>query len=190
MQFHSTFCPAKPGPVIHRHAEVNHAAIQTQQLVLKPEFLPPSHFPATFFQHLLKHRLVQLPRPMLIGVGQRRTLRALFHPKMPQLAFAGRQTPADLAQRLRTAQMTEQHGHHLGPTVKSTSVMLRPMMTNRLFKLGPRKYTQNLRKNTAYSTHGGKLLLIEIGFLENPNLNLAGFPPPSKNLIWTSLKLR
>jgi hypothetical protein len=42
--------------------------------------------------------------------------------------------------------------------------MLRSMLANRLFKLGPRKYPQNLRENTAYSTHGGKLLLIEIGF--------------------------
>jgi hypothetical protein len=54
------------------------------------------------------------------------------------------------------------------------------MPANRLLKLGPRKNSQNLRKNTAYSTHGGKLLLIEIDFLENLNLNLAGFPPPSK----------
>jgi hypothetical protein len=76
--------------------------------------------------------------------------------------------------------MTEQHGHHLGPTAKTPSVMLRPMLANCLFKLGPRKYTHNLRKNTAYSTHGGKLLLIEIDFLENLNLNLAGFPPPLK----------
>jgi hypothetical protein len=61
------------------------------------------------------------------------------------------------------------------------------MLAYRLLKLSPRKYPQNLRKNAAYSTHGGKLLLIEIGFLENPNFNLAGFPPPLKNLIWTRL---
>jgi hypothetical protein len=76
--------------------------------------------------------------------------------------------------------MTEQHRHHLTPTAESTSVTLRSMPANRLLKLGPRKNSQNLRKNTAYSTHGGKLLLIEIDFLENLNLNLAGFPPPAK----------
>jgi hypothetical protein len=54
------------------------------------------------------------------------------------------------------------------------------MLANCLLKLGSRKNSQNLRKNTAYSTHGGKLLLIEIDFLENLNLNLAGFPPPAK----------
>ena len=63
------------------------------------------------------------------------------------------------------------------------------MLANCLLKLRPRKYPQNLRKNTAYSTHGGKLLLFEIGFLENPNLNLAAFPPLLKTLIWTSLTL-
>jgi hypothetical protein len=76
--------------------------------------------------------------------------------------------------------MTEQHRHHLRPAAKSPSVMLRAMLENCLLKLGPRKNSQNLRKNTAYSTHGGRLLLIEIDFLENLNLNLAGLPPPLK----------
>jgi hypothetical protein len=77
--------------------------------------------------------------------------------------------------------MTEQHRHHLAPTAKSAGVMLRSMLANRLFKLGPRKYPQHLRKNAAYSTHGGKLL-VEIGFPgRNPNLNLAGFPPLFQN---------
>src|ERR1700692_992244 len=84
--------------------------------------------------------------------------------------------------------MTDHHRHHLRPAAKAPSVMLRAMLENCLLKLGPRKNSQNLRKNTAYSTHGGKLLLIEIDFLENLNLNLAGFPPPSKTLIWTRLK--
>src|ERR1700722_2207496 len=84
--------------------------------------------------------------------------------------------------------MTEQHRHHLGPAAKPPSMVLCSMPAYRLFKLGPRKYPQNLRKNTAYSTHGGKLLLIEIGFPgRNPNLNLAAFPPPLKKLIWTRL---
>jgi hypothetical protein len=75
--------------------------------------------------------------------------------------------------------MTKQHRHHLAPTAKASSVMLRFMVPNCLLKLGPRKNSQNLRKNTAYSTHGGKLL-VEIGFPgRNPNLNLAAFPPPS-----------
>jgi hypothetical protein len=73
--------------------------------------------------------------------------------------------------------MTEQHRHQLRPAAKTTRVMLRAMLAHRLGKFGPRKYPQNLRKNTAYSTHGGKLLG-EIGFPgRNPNLNLAAFPP-------------
>jgi hypothetical protein len=60
--------------------------------------------------------------------------------------------------------MTEQHRHHLRPAAKPASVMLRAMLENCLLKLSSRKYPQNLRKNAAYSTHGGKLLLIEIDF--------------------------
>src|ERR1700744_2989163 len=175
MQLHSPFGAAKLGPVIHARAEVDHTAVQTQQLILKAEFLPSPHLPLTLFQQLLKYRLVQLPWPMLVRVGQRRTLGALIHTQMPQLAFASRQPSADLAQRLRSAQMTEQHGHHLRPTAKSASMMLRSMLAHRLFKLGPRKNSQNLRKNTAYSTHGGKLLGLRLVFPgRNPKLNLAG----------------
>src|SRR5580704_18263973 len=134
----------------------NHTAIQTQQLVLKAKLLPSAHLPLTLFQQLLKHRLVQLPWPMLVGLGQRRSLRALHHSQVPQLAFASRQTSTDLPQRLRLAQMTEQHRHQLRPTAKTPRVMLRSMLAHRLFKLSPRKYPQNLRKNTAYSIHGGK----------------------------------
>src|SRR5271156_507162 len=97
MQFHSTFGAAKLGPVIHRRTEVNHTAIQAQQLVLKAKLLFSSYFPLTLLQQLLKFRLVQLPRPMLIRVGQRRTLRALLYPQVTQLAFASRQPAADLS---------------------------------------------------------------------------------------------
>src|ERR1700689_4038705 len=163
MQLHSTFGAAKFGPVIHACTEVNHTAIQAQQLILEPEFLPSAYFSLALLQQLLKYLLGQLPRAMFIRVGQRRSFRALIHPQVSQLAFTSRQTAADLSQRLRSPQMTEQHRHHLAPTAKSTSVMLRPVLANCLLKLGPRKYPQNLRKNTAYSTHGGSLLA-EIGF--------------------------
>ena len=43
---------------------------------------------------------------------------------MPQLAFAGGQAAADLAQGLRPAQMTEQHGYKLAPTTEPAGVAL------------------------------------------------------------------
>jgi len=74
---------------------------------------------------------------------------------MPQLAFAGRQPAANLAQRLRPAQMTEQHGHELAPPGETTGVALGPVLDDSPFELGAGKQLQHLAENAGYSYHGG-----------------------------------
>src|SRR5271156_1412435 len=155
VQFHPALAPPELSPVVHRRAEVNHTAIQTEQLILKAKLLAPTYLLLALFQQLLEHCLVQLPRPVRVGVGQRRTLRALLHPQVPQLALAGRQTAANLPQRLRFTQLTEQHRYHLAPTAKTSRVTLSLVLLHRQFKLAAGKYLQKLRKNTAYSVQGG-----------------------------------
>jgi hypothetical protein len=46
--------------------------------------------------------------------------------QVPQLALAGGQAAANLAQGLCLSQMTEQHGYELAPTTEPTGVALGP----------------------------------------------------------------
>ena len=62
-------------------------------------------------------------------------LGASGRPQMAQLAFAGGQSAANLAQGLRPAQVTEQHGHELSPTAEPAGVALGPVLGNRLLEL-------------------------------------------------------
>ena len=54
---------------------------------------------------------------------------------MPQLALAGRQAAADLAQRLGTAELAKQHGDELSPAGEAAGVALPAMLADGLFKL-------------------------------------------------------
>src|ERR1017187_8815162 len=146
--------PAVFGPVEHAHRQVDDAPVQAHQLVLETELLPPAlagdQFPA-FEQGLLEHRLVQLPRSMLIGIGQRGLLRRYRYSQVLQLSFAARQTAANLAQRMRASQLAKQHGHELAPTGETSRVALGFVLLDGLFEIPARKQLQYLRKNAAYS---------------------------------------
>jgi hypothetical protein len=74
---------------------------------------------------------------------------------VPQLAFAGGQPAANLAQRLRPSQMTEQHGHKLAPATEAAGMTLGPVLGDRLLKLVAGKQLQHLAENAGYSYHGG-----------------------------------
>jgi len=75
MKFHRSLCAAELGPIKHGGAEIDHRGIQAQQRILETELSLLSGFWLAGHQHLalrqqlLKHRALQLPRPMLIGVG-------------------------------------------------------------------------------------------------------------------------
>src|ERR1700757_381424 len=74
---------------------------------------------------------------------------------MPQLAFAGGQSAANLAQRLRPPQVAEQHGHELAPATEPTGMALGPVLDDGPLKLGAGKQLQHLPENAGYSHHGG-----------------------------------
>ena len=91
--------------------------------------------------------------PGLLGQGG--ALGRIGQSQVPQLAFAGGQPAADLAQRLGPSQVTEQHGHELSPATEPASVALGPVLGDRLFKLLAGKQLQHLAENAGYSYHGG-----------------------------------
>jgi hypothetical protein len=53
---------------------------------------------ATAGKQLIKDGAIELPGTVFVGVGQRGTLGRAWQTQMPQLAFAGGQPAADLAQ--------------------------------------------------------------------------------------------
>jgi hypothetical protein len=74
---------------------------------------------------------------------------------MPQLALAGSQAATDFTQGLGLPELAKPHGDELPPTSEAACVPLGAMLTNQPFKLQARKQLEQLRKNAAYSVHGG-----------------------------------
>jgi len=76
MKFHRSLRQAELGPIKHGGAEIDHRGIQAQQRILETElpllsgFWLAGHQHLALGQQLLKHGALQLPGPMLIGVGQ------------------------------------------------------------------------------------------------------------------------
>src|SRR5208282_5424314 len=154
MQLHGTFAAAVVGPVEDAGAEFDQGGVQTQQLVLEAEAMRAGGFAAATEQ-LIKHAAVQLPGPVFVGIGQGGALGSVRQSQVPQLAFAGGQAAANLAQRLRTPQMTEQHGHELAPTTEPAGMALSPVFNYSPLKIGAGKQLQHLAENAGYSYHGG-----------------------------------
>jgi hypothetical protein len=74
---------------------------------------------------------------------------------MAQLALAGRQPPADLAQGVSLPQLAKQHGNELAPAGEAARVPLRPVLPYQLLELQAWKELEKLGENAAYSIHGG-----------------------------------
>src|ERR1022692_1865316 len=154
MQLHGALGAPVLRPVEDAGAEFDQGGVQAQQSVLEAEAMRTGSFAAAA-QQLIKHGAVQLPGPMLVGIGQGGALGRIGQPQVPQLAFAGGQSAANLAQGLRPPQVTEQHGHELSPTTEPASVALGPVLGDRLLELLAGKQLQHLAENAGYSYHGG-----------------------------------
>src|SRR5687768_16025278 len=95
---------------------------------------------------------------MRIRIRERRAARA-GDPQMRQLALAAGQPPANLPQRMRVADVAEQHGDKLPPTREASRVSLRACRHYRPLKLGAWKKLEQLIEDAAESHHRGGLLM-------------------------------
>jgi len=166
-------------PIEHAHRQVDDAPVQAHQLVFETEFLPTAlagyQFLA-FEQRLFENHLVETPRPILIGISQRGLLGRHRHSQVLQLPFATRQATANLAQRMRAAQLAKQHSHELAPTRETSSVPLGFVLLDRLLEIPPRKQLQHLRENAAYFVH--RLSLLKLNwFLSGIQSSVSGAQP-------------
>jgi hypothetical protein len=62
-------------------------------------------------------------------------------------------------------QLAEQHGHKLRPAFEAAGMTLRFVLLHRGFELVAGEFLQHLRKDAAYSIHGGVLLWAVLDFL-------------------------
>ena len=83
--------------------------------------------------------LEELPRWVLVGVGQRRTRRSLAHSEVAQLPLTAAQAGGDLSQAVSAAELTEQHRDKLRPAIESPRVPLGAGLFDQLLKFGSRK---------------------------------------------------
>ncbi len=137
VQLHRALGSPEHGPFEHLRAQIDHRGVQGQQLVLKTKFVRAGDLAAPR-QQLIKHLLVELPRPMGIRIRQGRP-RGRRESQMRQLALAACEAAADLAQRVRSPQLTEHHRDELAPTREPACVPLRLSRHDGLLKLRARK---------------------------------------------------
>src|SRR5439155_12906307 len=123
---HRSFREAKLGPIKHRGAEIDHRGIQAEQGILESEFplLPRSWLAGrqalALGQQLLKDRLLQLPRPMFVGIGQRGASRSRWQTQVRKFPSTRGQPSADFTQGLGLPQWTKKHGKELTQPLKTT----------------------------------------------------------------------
>ena len=153
VQFDGALGAAELGPVEHGGAQVDDRRIQADELVFKPELAAAGDLGLAAAEQGLEHGAVQLPRPMLVGVGQGRAGRRL-DPQVLELALATAQPPADLSQRVGAPELAEQHGHELAPAGEAARVALRPGLLDQGLELGPRKQLEELAEHAGEFPHG------------------------------------
>jgi hypothetical protein len=111
------------GPVEERRAEIDHRRVQADELALEPELPPALRQRPAAQQQRLEHRSVELPRPMFLGLGQRRAAGGR-DPEVLELALAAPPAATNLPQRVGAAQLAEQHRHELPPAGEPAGMAL------------------------------------------------------------------
>src|SRR5206468_999158 len=157
VELNGTLGPSELSPVEKRKRQVDHARIQAHELVLEPELLArsaPDHGRLALRQQLLEHRLVERPRPVRVGVSERRPLRGIGKAQVFELALAARQTPADLAEAVGAAELAEEHGDELTPAREPLGGVIGTMVFDRLLELKAGEELQQLREDARKSLHG------------------------------------
>lgn len=107
------------GPVKQACTELDERGIEAEEPVLEPERPFAERHLLAAAQDLIKQLLVELPGPVLVGVGQGRAFRGRLDAQMPGLAETTGQAPANLPKGVGLPELAEQHGHELVPAVKA-----------------------------------------------------------------------
>jgi len=133
-------------PVEQARAKLDHRGVDRQQRILEPQPVLRCDLSAALKQ-LLENTLVQLPRPVSVGVRQGGLVWRLLDAEMIELPFHRGQPLADLTKGLSLAQLAKQHRHELLPARKPSRVPLGPGLSYQLLELCPWKQLENLTEH-------------------------------------------
>src|SRR5688572_15944294 len=131
MSFDTPFSCLETGPWKKRQAHGNGRGVQQEQLVFETKTCRARA------QLLLLSESIQGPpeqllkqsrRSMFVRIGQGGFRWSSLHAQMNQFPQTATQPIADLSQRVRTGQLTKQHGHKLGPATKPLRTTFRTML--------------------------------------------------------------
>ena len=153
MQFDRTLRAAKLRPVEDLGTQLDHRGVHTDELVLETEPPAGGRGRRAAPQQCLEHPLIELPRAMLVGVGQCGPGRCR-DPQMGQLALAAGQPAADFPQRVRSAELAEQHRHELAPAGEAPGMALAPVGLDQRLKFGAWEELEQLAEDAGESLHG------------------------------------
>src|SRR5207247_11350535 len=128
-------------------------AVPPALVVREPGLLAALSHALTAPEHLLEHRAVELPRPMFVGIRQRRA-GGRGDAQVLELPLAAAQSPADLPQRMGAPELTEQHGHELAPAGEAARMALGQRPLHQDLELRPRKQLEQLAEHAGESANG------------------------------------
>ncbi len=145
----------EPSNPPNARAVIDERGIQAQQGILETERLATTALGqrAAALQQPVEGRLVQLPGPVFVGIGQRRTPGGV-DAQVGEFALATGQAGAEFPEAVGMAELAEQHGHELGPAGEAAGVAFGPVVADQLLELGPRKKLEKLTEDGAESVHG------------------------------------
>src|SRR5258707_7272188 len=105
------------------------------RMILLSGFWLAGHQDLALRQQLLKDRLLQLPRPMFVGVGQRGASRSRWQTQGPKFPFTRGQASADFTQRLGVSQLTKKHGNEFTPETETAGMTFRFVLDRKSTRL-------------------------------------------------------
>lgn len=180
MDFDGTLGGAVLGPVEDLGAEVDDGAVQAIEFagVQQRGLGVGRQFGAEVVQQIQEQILIDFPRAVLIGVGQRGVFGGFTDAEMDQFAFAGLEAFVDFAEALGLAELAEEHSDELVPAAETAGVAFALMAADDLFKHRPGDQMKKLAENAGYLRQGWGPRRGGVDSCRNLLLSLSG-PHPS-----------
>jgi hypothetical protein len=116
MKFDCPLRPLKLCPVKSAQAQINYGRVKAYQFVFKAELLSAPDFHRPGLEQRKKNLLIQFPRTMLVGIGERGSAWSSDF-QMLQFTFTTSQPSGNLSEGMGATHLAEWHGNKLAPSM-------------------------------------------------------------------------